>query len=98
MRRIITLFVGLTWVGMGPSPAAAQDAGLAARITALEATIAVQSTQIATLLGNGQIQSALNESAGNSSSTGAGTGALANNEADGYSHLFGGRAARFCLS
>ena len=59
MRRIITLFVGLTWVGMGPAPATAQDADLAARITALEATIAAQAQQIAALLQNGQIQSAL---------------------------------------
>ena len=29
MRRSIALFVGLIWVGMGPSPAAAQDADLA---------------------------------------------------------------------
>ena len=49
MRRIITLFVGLTWVGMGPSPATAQDAdlaALAAQVQAMQATIAAQAQQM----------------------------------------------------
>ena len=53
MRRSITLFVSLIWVGVSPSPAAAQDAdlaALAAQVQAMQATIAAQAQQMTCLL------------------------------------------------
>ena len=84
MRRILTLCVGIAWIGVGPSSATAQSldlATLAAQVQSMQATIAAQAQQIAALLGNGRTQLALVQNSASPYSTSTGDGALANNEA-----------------